>query len=80
MGYDADRTRKTGTYYLKTNSKTPFCGKSFIFPLILQLIIVECLFTPPPPPLPVPARHCSYIIFMLATNSQKAKLNKSISL
>ena len=70
MGYDADRTRKTGTYFLKTNSNTPFCGKSFIFPLIPQLIIVECLFTTQ-----VHARHYSYVLFRLATNSQKAKLH-----
>ena len=48
MGYDADRTRKTGTYFLKTNSNSPFCGKS--------------------------ARYYSYVLFRLATNSQKAKL------
>ena len=69
MGFDADRTKKTGTYFLKTNSNAPFCGKSFIFPLIPHLIIVECLFTTQ-----VHARLYSYVLFRLATNSQKAKL------
>ena len=31
MGFDADRTKKEGTFFLKTNSKAPFCGKS-VFP------------------------------------------------
>ena len=31
MGFDADRTKKEGKFFLKTNSKAPFCGKS-VFP------------------------------------------------
>lgn len=27
MGFDADRTKKRGKFYLKTTSKAPFCGK-----------------------------------------------------
>ena len=27
MGYGADHTKRTGTFYLKTNNKDPFCGK-----------------------------------------------------
>ena len=27
MGFDADRTKKTGKFYLKTHRSSPFCGK-----------------------------------------------------
>ena len=27
MGFDADRTKRTGKFYLKTNRNNPFCGK-----------------------------------------------------
>ena len=27
MGYDADKTGQRGTFYLKTNGKSPFCSK-----------------------------------------------------
>jgi len=27
MGYDADRTKRSGTFYLTTNSKGPYCGR-----------------------------------------------------
>ena len=27
MGFDADRTKRAGKFYLKTNTKNPFCGK-----------------------------------------------------
>ena len=27
MGFDADRTKRTGKFYIKTNRKSPFCGK-----------------------------------------------------
>jgi len=27
MGYAADRTKKTGKHYLRTNKKAPFCGR-----------------------------------------------------
>ena len=69
MGYDADRTEKTGTYFLKTNSNTPFCGKSGVSALIPHLIIGECLFSTQ-----VHARHYSYVRLRLVTNLQKAKL------
>ena len=30
MGYRADETKQTGTFYLKTNSKAPFCGEQIL--------------------------------------------------
>ena len=30
MGYRADETKQTGSFYLKTNNKAPFCGEKIL--------------------------------------------------
>ena len=51
MGYDADRTKKKGKFYLKTNRKAPFCGKPSATSsfsrrkrIFLFLFLFVCLF------------------------------------
>ena len=39
LGYDADRTKKTGDHYLKTNSQAPFCGKCLLIDLSIYLFV-----------------------------------------
>ena len=39
MGYGADKTKKSGEYYLSTNSKSPFCSKYFYLVFLLDLLI-----------------------------------------
>ena len=46
MGYRADETKQTGTFYLKTNSKAPFCGEQILgedhfFPLAICIYNVK---------------------------------------
>lgn len=37
MGYDADKSTRTGTFYLKTNGQSPFCSKSIFNYLITSV-------------------------------------------
>ena len=47
MGYGADQTKRSGTFYLKTNSKAPFCGKfasGFSIAFLVVLVFPVCCF------------------------------------
>ena len=35
MGYDADRTRSTGVFFLSTSGSSPYCGMYIINQLVL---------------------------------------------
>ena len=46
MGYDTDKTKRSGSFYLKTNSKAPFCGM-WVSCVLLGRVVRRSISTKP---------------------------------